>query len=64
MRNVWNAIISQLKQYLGVGNRTCALCGLTKDQGDMVHHPRWGWFCDAIERGFYAKWEDHRHSQQ
>lgn len=53
--------LGQLKgtliQFLGIGNRTCKLCGWTSLKKTMFYDPEYGWFCNWEERCKWAKWE-------
>ncbi len=49
-------VLERLLQFLGVGNRTCTLCGWTKTKDQMVYDPEHGWFCDTAEWRKWAKW--------
>lgn len=59
VKNMLN--IGQLKgklmQFLGIGNRTCRLCGWTSLKETMFFDPEYGWFCNWEERCKWAKWE-------
>ncbi len=50
-------MFSFIPQFLGVGNRSCRLCGRTSLKRDMFHDPELGWFCDWPERCKWAKWQ-------